>query len=399
MANTSPNTSESSSEKAVNQSQKLDLEQGLNASQLAGQIGLLLIVLFAFLVSLNVMSGSFKLFGKGLAEELFNITSNPFISLFIGMLATAIIQSSSTATTIIVGLVGAGQLSVAAAAPMIMGANIGTSVTSTIVAMGHITNREEYKKAVAGACVHDFFNIITVIILFTVETTTHMLSDAAIYLAGNFEPVSGEKSAGVLWFVKSSAKWVIALTGKNGVISLIIGLLGLFFSLQFLSKVLKTLVIGKIENNMNRYVFQRPPVSLLVGFLSTTAVQSSSITSSLMVPLVATNKVTLRNAFPFLMGANIGTTTTALFAALFAYDSSNPVVGAAQAGLAIAFVHLLFNLFGVLVLFPIPKVREIPIRLAEGLGQLTLKNRLYGIAYVVVTFFLIPGLLIFLTKS
>ena len=195
----------------------------------------------------------------------------------------------------------------------------------------------------------------------------------------------------MIFFVKDTAKGIISLTGSNPYLSLPIGLLALFFSLQYLSKILRSLLVGKIQENMNKYIFGKPINSLLTGLISTTAVQSSSVTSSLMVPLVATDKITLENAFPFLMGANIGTTTTALMAALF-LDGD-----AASAALACAFAHLLFNLFGVLVLFPIKQVRSVPILLAEGLGNLTLKNRLYGVGYVVIFLFVIPFILITLT--
>ena len=304
-----------------------------NAGDLAFKIGQLLLILFLFLVALQLMSGSFKLFGKGFAEDLVGITANPFISLFIGMLATAIIQSSSTTTTLIVAVVASGELSLANAIPMIMGANIGTSVTSTIVSLGHIGNRKEYQRAMAGATVHDFFNIITVIVLFTLEMTTGILANVSTWLANTIGTQQGEGLGNILFFVKDTAKGIIELAGNNPYITLPLGLLGLFFSLQFLSKILRSLLVGSIERNMNKYVFGSPIISLLTGFVTTTAVQSSSVTSSLMVPLVATDKITLERAFPFLMGANIGTTTTALMAALFLGGD------AASAALACAFAH------------------------------------------------------------
>jgi sodium-dependent phosphate cotransporter len=369
-------------------------------TDLAFRIGQLFFILFLFLVALDLMSGSFKLFGSGYAEELVRITTNPFIALFIGMLATAVIQSSSTTTTMIVGLVAAGTINPIEATPMIMGANIGTSVTSTIVSLGHIGNRTEYQRAIAAATVHDFFNIITVIVLFTLEVTTGALSAGASALADLFFTESGEggKTKGILdYTTKALSKWVIGLTATEDFpkgmpyVTLPLALALLFFSLRGLTKLLKDLIIGKVQENLDRFVFGHPIKSLTAGFVITTAVQSSSVTSSLMVPLVASEKVTLFRAFPFLMGANIGTTTTALIAAIFIG------VGSPDA-LAIAFVHLLFNLFGVFILFPIGAVRRIPIFLAEGLGELTLRNRIYGVLYVVVMFFAIPGLFIFLTQ-
>ncbi|RMG19311.1 MAG: Na/Pi cotransporter family protein [Bacteroidetes bacterium] len=352
----------------------------------------LLAVLFLFLLALNLMSGSFRLLGNGFAQELVSITGNPFVSLFIGLLATAVVQSSSTTTTLIVALVASGEISLTTAVPLIMGANIGTSVTSTIVSLGHIANRKAYRLAVAGASIHDFFNILTVLVVFSLEMSTGILSQSAAWLAATISPQAGEPVGNVLFFVKDAAQGLIGLLGHNPYLTLPLAFVALFTSLHLLSNILRDLLVGKIEQNMNRYMFGHPLLCMTTGFFSTVAVQSSTITSSLMVPLVATEKISLERAFPFLMGANVGTTTTALLAAL--------VLGgeAGSAALACACAHLLFNLFGVLILFPFRHIRNIPIRLAEGLGNLTLQNRLFGVGYVVLVFFLLPFLLITFTS-
>ena len=119
-------------------------------------------VLYAFLVSIGLMGAAFKIFGKGVANQLMTMTANPLVGLFTGILATTLVQSSSTTTSITVGLLAAGSLTIEGAIPIIMGANIGTSVTNTLVSMGHITRPEEFKRALAGATVHDFFNLIAV---------------------------------------------------------------------------------------------------------------------------------------------------------------------------------------------------------------------------------------------
>ena len=129
-------------------------------SQLAFTVMKLLVAVYIFLVSLKLMSAGLELLGGNIAESLLGITTFPFIALFIGILATAMIQSSSTITTIIVALVASREISLANAIPMIMGANIGTAVTSTIVSLGHIGNRDEFEGAVSGASVHDFFQYI-----------------------------------------------------------------------------------------------------------------------------------------------------------------------------------------------------------------------------------------------
>ncbi|HQV33419.1 MAG TPA: Na/Pi symporter, partial [Calditrichia bacterium] len=91
------------------------------------QVIQLLLFLYLFLVSINLMGASMKMFGKGFAETLINNTANPLVGLFIGIFATSLVQSSSTTTSIVVGLVGGGVMTVSNAIPIIMGANMGTS--------------------------------------------------------------------------------------------------------------------------------------------------------------------------------------------------------------------------------------------------------------------------------
>ena len=104
-------------------------------------------------------------------SELLN---NPVVGVMIGVLVTVLVQSSSTSTTIIVGLVAA-DVPVKTAIPMIMGANIGTSVTNTIVSFTQMSDRDEFRRAFACATVHDMFNWLSVIILVIVEVCTGYL--------------------------------------------------------------------------------------------------------------------------------------------------------------------------------------------------------------------------------
>jgi len=353
---------------------------------------LLVLILFLFLVSLNMMSGGFKLLGKDIAEQIIAVTSNPFVGLFVGLLATALVQSSSTTTSMIVAIVASGALTLENAVPMIMGANIGTSVTSTIVAIGHIPRKTEFQKAISSATVHDFFNLIVVAILFPVEYFTGALSSAGATLAGLIY-TDGATSAKVFSIlgvtVKPVAKVLISVFGSSAALVIPISIILLFISLRGLSVMLKKILIGKSQHNLEKYVFGNSFKSLLWGTGLTAAVQSSSVTTSLIVPLVATDKIGLRKAFPFLMGANIGTTVTALIAS----------ISQTEAALAVALCHLLFNMFGVLILFPISAVRDIPIWMSETLGHYAGQRRLIGIAYIVITFFLIPFTLIYSTSD
>lgn len=349
-------------------------------------------ILFFFLVSLQMMGGGFKLFGKETANEMINATANPFVSLFIGMLATAIIQSSSTTTSMIVGMAASGVVSLEGAVPLIMGANIGTSVTSSIVSFGHIGKKNEYKRAIAAATVHDFFNILVTLVIFPLEYFFGFLSKLSSGVASWIGPPSDEKVevfSIMKVTVKPVAKWFEHVLDKNPWLIIIVSVVILFIMLRLLTLFLKARVIGKAEKKVKTVIFKSPFRSLMWGLGLTTAVQSSSVTTSLMVPLVAAGKVTLKRVFPFMMGANIGTTTTALIAAF----------GGAEAGIPIALAHLFFNLIGVVIFFPIKAFRDIPIKLARNLGKATLKNRYVGALYIGLTFFIIPFFLIFLTQS
>ncbi len=361
------------------------------------QVLSLFLVLLLFFVSLELMGDSFKLMGKGVAENLVSTTRNPFIGLFIGILATSLVQSSSTVTAMVVGIVAGGGLTVAGAVPIMMGANIGTSVTNTIVSLGHITRKDEFRRAMAGATVHDFFNLLAVAVLFPVELLTGAISRSAHALE---EAVIGVGGADLLSPVKvitdPIAEAVISLANSNGIVVLIVGILGLFVALRYLVKLLRALLLGRSERLLHKYVFGNAAAAMFFGVLITVMVQSSSITTSVMVPMVGAGIVTVAQIFPFVLGANIGTTVTAILAALVA-ASGGGLNG--EAALTVAFAHLCFNVFGIALLWPIPFIRRIPIWLAEKLGELSVRNRGYAFGYIAAVFFILPLLVIIGTRG
>ena len=132
-------------------------------------------VLYLFFVSIDLMSSAFKMAGAGFANTLLETVSDPLAGLIIGMLATSLVQSSSSTTSIVVGLVASGTLTLPLAIPMIMGANIGTTVTNTIVSLGHVTRKNEFGRAFAAGTVHDFFNVLAVLLLFPLELLSQSL--------------------------------------------------------------------------------------------------------------------------------------------------------------------------------------------------------------------------------
>ena len=357
----------------------------------------LLFVLLLFFVSLELMGSSFKLMGRGFAETLLQTTSNPFVGLFIGILATSLVQSSSTVTAMTVGIVAGGGLTVAGAIPIVMGANVGTSVTNTIVSLGHIARKDEFERAMGAATVHDFFNLIAVAIFFPLELMTGFLSCTAEGLAAGLANVGGAELLNPVKIVtKPISGWIIDLVQSNGIIVLILGVGMLFIALRYLVILLKALLFGRSERLINKYLFGPAPLALLFGTLVTVMVQSSSITTSITVPMVGAGIVTVAQIFPFVLGANIGTTVTALLAALVLAGGGD---AAGMAALQVAFAHLCFNVSGVLLILPIKQFRQIPIRLAEKLGALVVKNRAYALGYIAAIFFLLPLLVIFATRN
>ena len=365
------------------------------------KIAAIFAILYLFLLSIGMIGAGFKGLGRGFAEELMSGDAAPLVGLFIGILATSLIQSSSTTTSLVVGMVAAGTfgedpyVAVAAAIPYIMGANIGTSVTNTIVAPGHIVNKNEFKRAFSASVVHDFFNVFSVIILFPLQYYFGIISKTANWMASLF------MGAGTFTF-KSPIKMITkpAVTTikdffkMQDVINynwllIIVALILLFISLRYLTVLIRSLVMEKLEAFFDSHIFKTWIRAMFFGVFITIMVQSSSITTSLVIPLAGAGILQLKQIFPYTLGANIGTTITALLASL---------VSGTHAPLAVAFGHLAFNIFGITLIWPIEKVRNIPIRMAEWFSVLAVQNRIIPIVYILVIFFLIPLSLIFIVR-
>ncbi len=358
------------------------------SSRVYGRIGLFLFLLYGFLVGLDMMGLSFKLFGGGFAEALIAQTRNPFVGLFIGIFATSLVQSSSTTTSIVVGLVAADALTLQGAIPIVMGTNIGTSVTNTLVSLAHVTRREEFQRAFAGATIHDFFNWMAVLILFPLEYFTGYLLYSAQLITEFLEGVGGVDLFDPLRAVVRPTSELLSgtLLGGSGVLTLIVGVSMLMLSLKLLVDFLKVVMSERAEQVLHRTLFRSPWAAVAAGTGMTVMVQSSSITTSTMVPLVGAGIVKLEQLFPFTIGANIGTTITSMLAAL---STGSP------AAVAVAFAHLLFNMSAALIIYVPPPMRAVPLALARALGKLGSSNRVLAGVYIVVVFYGIPLLLLF----
>ena len=150
-----------------------------------------LTALYFFLFSIDLMSSAFKLLGVGFASGILRTTSDPLAGLLLGFLVTSLVQSSSFTTALTVGLVAAGTLPLNLAIPVIMGANIGTTVTNTIVSLGHVRRQQEFERAFAAGTVHDFFNVLAAATLFPIELLFHPIEKAAVWLGETFAGLGG----------------------------------------------------------------------------------------------------------------------------------------------------------------------------------------------------------------
>ena len=285
-------------------------------------------VLYLFLVSIGMVGTAFKGMGRDFAETLFESNASAFIGLFIGILATGLIQSSSTTTSLVVGMVAAGTfgddptLAVAAAVPYIMGANIGTSITNTIVSLGHIVHKEEFKRAFAASVVHDFFNIFAVIVIFPLELIFGLISRSAMWLSSVF--IGAEAltfNSPIKLITTPTVKWIDNLFQQQEyfdpyILLLIVALSFLFFSLRNLTKLIRSLVMLRLENFFDTHIFKTAIRAMFFGAIITILVQSSSITTSLVIPLAGAGILQLRQIFPYTLGANIGTTVTSFLASM-----------------------------------------------------------------------------------
>ncbi|RKX19118.1 MAG: hypothetical protein DRP51_07980, partial [Candidatus Zixiibacteriota bacterium] len=305
----------------------------INIKSLWKPIGLLA-ALYIFILSITLLGASFKLFGKDFAETLLATTSNPIVGLFIGILATSIIQSSSTTTSIVVGMVAGGLISIEGAIPIVMGANIGTTITNTMVSLAHIKRSQEFGRAFSGAIVHDIYNVLAVILLFPIQYFTNFLGRMALFLESAFENAGGLQFASPINVItKPVAKYFIHLLGDSSWLSAIVAILLLFIALKFMVDIMKSMVLSRVEGFFSRTVFKTTFRALTLGIILTAIVQSSSITTSIVVPLVGAGVLTLRQIYPYTLGANVGTTVTAIMAALVTQNS---------AAAAVSFSHLLF---------------------------------------------------------
>ncbi|XP_056303026.1 sodium-dependent phosphate transport protein 2A [Danio aesculapii] len=436
------------------------------------KIPLLVLFLYMFICSLDILSSAFQLAGGKVAGDIFKdnaVLSNPVAGLVVGILVTVLVQSSSTSTSIVVSLVSSGLLDVGSAIPIIMGSNIGTSVTNTIVALMQAGEREEFKRAFAGATVHDCFNWLSVLVLLPLEAITGMMRLMSEAIVESFNIVTGEEGPELLKVITEPlTKRIIQLdktvivgiaTGQEvlrnkslikvwcqtriaiqenasfapsenstvlttslhmnaekcthlfvetrlsdlavGLILLVCSLLVLCTCLLLLVKLLNSLLQGQVAKAIQKVINTDFPfpfgwltgyLAILIGAGMTFVVQSSSVFTSAITPLIGIGVISIERAYPLTLGSNIGTTTTAILAALA--SPGDKLAAAFQ----VALCHFIFNILGILLWYPVPLTR-LPIRMACFLGERTAKYRWFAVLYLILCFLLLPSIVFALSMA
>ena len=367
----------------------MDFPRALKKAVVPLRVLLVLVLLTLFLTGVRLLEQGIKGLGSDFTDALFQGVSNPVAGLFVGVLATVLVQSSSVSTSTMVGLVAAGVLNVESAIPMIMGANIGTTVTNTLISLAHMRRTTEFRLAFTAATMHDFFNLIVVAILLPIELLTGVLSTVAHNITGALAGGPGLEFSspikGAVKWLAGRVEWLLETSISDNTLLattlLCLGIGFIFLTLTLVTKNMRALVARRIERSLNAALARSGFIGMLVGIVVTIAVQSSSITTSILIPLVASGVLVVRNAYPITLGANVGTTITALLAALG--------TGSVDA-LTIATIHTLFNIAGILTVYSFRATRYIPVQLAENLAAVATKRRSLAVAYVAVIFIGVP---------
>lgn len=362
---------------------------------------LVLGALYLFLAAISSLETGIGMLGENLVDQVFSAVANPLTGLAAGLLATVLVQSSSATTSIIVGLVGAGVLTVEATVPMVMGANIGSAVTSTLASLGHIRQGVYFERGFAAATMQDFYNILAVVIFLPLELAFGAISKAARGLAGlvtawgsDSGPSEGGGGLSLGDIVDAPVDALANLLNGWGLgtaagpVMIALGLAALVVALILVTRLMKQLVSTRMELAVNSILSKRGGfMAVLAGLFMTLAVQSSGITNSIMVPLVAAGVLSMPNAFPVILGADLGTTATAVLAS---------VAASSPEALVIAMAHVVINFAGIFVFYPM-KVRQVPIRMAQWLSKTAVANKTWVAVYIITVFVAAPVLILILS--
>ena len=372
-----------------------------------GTLLLLLVGLYGFVLSLTgfkeawALAFSAQSSGSFVQSILDASLATPFTSLLSGIIITSLIQSSSATIALVVASVAAGAVTIGDSVFVLMGANIGTTITNTIVGLAHAHRRAEFDRLVPAILVDDLFKVLNVTIFFVIESLTGMLHRLSLAIVDYLTHISAigrllEGFPDLIDLVTEPAtgfliSLVTLLPAGVGWQALLVGL-GFFFllilSLSLMGEVLEIFLHDR-SRKMVASVFGGKLQAFAIGFGICWLLQSSSVAVSLILPLVGQLAVTLPTAYYYSLGAALATTCDP--GQLLSYLKFGPI------GLSAGMVHILLNVFGALLFLFVPGLNRLPIWLAERLSAHICRRQhapLWLTGYVGVLFFGLPLLVI-----
>ncbi|EQC25779.1 hypothetical protein SDRG_16375 [Saprolegnia diclina VS20] len=380
----------------------------------AGYVLLFLFSLWLFMVSVRWLSDGFMLLVACRATAVFEFSNHSLVGLMIGVVAAALLHSSSAVVCITVASVGANILSLRKSIPIIMGANLGTCVTCILVAFAQVHDRSQFQRAIAAATVHDMYNFWSIVVLFPLEVAFHPLELLSVAITGKSGQIALASPADALvdpmanvWasvnhtllqdvaardsddcrvarFVLGGAMHDVsntsagALTLVLGLIVLVLALVGMVFAMTHLFRNATAAVIRRVLG-WNAYG------NIVIGIILTFFLHSSTAMTSTLTPLAGLNVISLSQVYPLVLGANLGSTISGLLAAA--------VTGKKEAG-NVALVNILFNVAGVLLFYVVPRTRRPVLGCAEAIGAYSAQWPTAAIVFIGATYVLLPGFVI-----
>ncbi|MGW5776499.1 Na/Pi symporter [Streptomyces sp. NPDC003863] len=349
--------------------------------------------------AVSIISRGFAGLGSDAAHTMFAFAAHPWVGLSVGILGTVLIQSPTTTTAIAVTAVGSGALPIQGAIPIILGSNVGTTVTTSLVALTFIGDRTEFRRALGASTVHDFYNWLALLIFFPVELIRHPLK----HISGT----STNALYGTDWlpnpahsnFIRAATRpvehAVIHATSHvsstlGPLFTIVIGAALILVAVRYLGKLLKLLMVGRARDILIEAVGRNACLAMASGMGVTVVTRSSTITTSVPVSFAGTGILTPAQVYPVVVGSNLGTTFTVVFAAFAGVGQD------AKIGLQAAFVHLIYNLFAIVVIYVIPLLRPVPLFCAENLARIASEHRWVLAVYLGTVFVALPALVIVL---
>ena len=364
-----------------------------------GEVIIFLLGIYLFILALDGFKSSwglaFSVDGELAQSFLLKSLNNRLVAFFAGLVITTLLQSSSATIALIISTVGSGVISIETSIPMILGANLGTTVTNTIVALGHATRKEEFLKVAPAAVVDDIFKVYNILIFFLLELSTGFLQGLSRQISVSLKRITASAEGGFPDFIGIITEPIIepilnlfkTLFGESlwsAAMAAILFFLLLILGLRFMGKSMQELFQETATKNITR-VFSSRPMAVLLGFGFSWILQSSSVTTSLILPFVAHGHVQLVHVYYYAMGAAVGTTSDA--GQIISYLKFG------IPGIAAGVVHIAVNVLGVLMFLFIPGLNKLPVITAQFVAEILTKSK-YAVALfiagVVTLFYVIP---------